>query len=245
MGVAASLVKVIGLGEPYLTTTPVLAATTKPKPVNKLFMAKLILIRHCLSEYNASGLWTGWDDPSLTEEGHRQARTAAEALTDIPLDTAFVPPQKRSKETLAEILNALHKSDIPVTEDRAIMERNYGVYTGKNKWDIQKKIGEDAFRALRRGWDYPVPEGESLKQVYERFVPYFTGHILPELTQGKNVIIVTSGNALRSLVKYLDKIPDDKIADFQIAVGEILVYTINEDGNVSDKERRNATNPVP
>ncbi len=207
-------------------------------------MSKLILVRHCMSLYNAKGLWTGWDDPSLTEDGRQQARLAAKALENVSLDLAFIPPQKRSKETLQEILATLQKN-IPITEDRAIMERNYGIYTAKNKWEIKKEIGDEEFLKLRRGWDYPIPDGESLKQVYGRAVPFYQNHILPELKMGKNVILVSSGNALRSLVKYLDNIPDDKISGFEIAVGEILVYEIDQSGRVVKRERRNATNIIP
>lgn len=207
-------------------------------------MAYLILIRHCMSSYNAKGLWTGWDDPSLTEEGREQAKQAAMALLHMPIDLAFTPPQKRSKETLQEILSALQKG-VPIVEDKAIMERDYGIYTAKNKWEIKKQLGEEEFLRLRRGWDYPIPNGESLKQVYNRVIPFYQSHMLPKLMEGKNIILVSSGNALRSLVKFLDSIPDDKIAQFEIAVGEILIYTIDENGKVVSKERRNATNPVP
>ena len=207
-------------------------------------MAYLILIRHCMSSYNAKGLWTGWDDPSLTDEGRQQAKLAAKALKNIAIDVAFVPPQKRSIETLQEILAVLQKN-VPITKDRAIMERNYGDFTAKNKWEVKKELGDEEFLNLRRGWDYPIPNGESLKQVYSRVIPFYQNQILPKLKIGKNVILVSSGNALRSLVKLLDNIPDAKISQFEIAVGEILIYTVDEKGNVVHREKRNSQNPVP
>jgi len=207
-------------------------------------MAYLILIRHCMSSYNAKGLWTGWDDPSLTDEGRQQAKLAAKALKNIAIDVAFVPPQKRSIETLQEILAVLQKN-VPITKDRAIMERNYGDFTAKNKWEVKKELGDEEFLNLRRGWDYPIPNGESLKQVYSRVIPFYQNQILPKLKIGKNVILVSSGNALRSLVKLLDNIPDAQISQFEIAVGEILIYTVDEKGNVVHREKRNSQNPVP
>ena len=207
-------------------------------------MAYLILIRHCMSSYNAKGLWTGWDDPSLTDEGRQQAKLAAKTLKNIAIDVAFVPPQKRSIETLQEILAVLQKN-VPITKDRAIMERNYGDFTAKNKWEVKKELGDEEFLNLRRGWDYPIPNGESLKQVYSRVIPFYQNQILPKLKIGKNVILVSSGNALRSLVKLLDNIPDAQISQFEIAVGEILIYTVDEKGNVVHREKRNSQNPVP
>jgi 2,3-bisphosphoglycerate-dependent phosphoglycerate mutase len=92
---------------------------------------------------------------------------------------------------------------------------------------------------LRRGWDYPVPNGESLKQVYDREIPYYESTILPQLKEGKNIIIAGSGNNLRALVKYLEDISDDDISDVQIAPGEIYLYDINNLGEVTSKEIRN------
>lgn len=208
-------------------------------------MAYLILVRHGMSEYNAKSLWTGWDDPSITKEGRQQARKAGEALKDMHIDQGFTPPQKRSKETLQEILSTIGQSNIPITEDRAIMERNYGVYTAKNKWEIKKEVGDIEFLNLRRGWDYPIPNGESLKQVYKRVIPFFKKQILPQLIAGKNIIIVSSGNALRSLVKYLEHIPDDKIAEFEIGIGQVLCYQIDANGVVVGKEIRTEKTQVP
>ena len=48
-----------------------------------------------------------------------------------------------------------------------------------------KLLGEEEFNKLRRAWDYPVPNGETLKMVYERVVPYYLSTVLPLLKAGK------------------------------------------------------------
>ena len=132
-----------------------------------------------------------------------------------------------------------HIKNVPVTENRALMERDYGVYTGKNKWEIKKQVGDEEFKKIRRSWDHPIPGGETLKMVYERTVPYYREKILPLLKSGKNVLIVASGNSLRSIVKYVEDIPDKKIADFEIETGEAYVYRIDEKtGKAISKEIR-------
>ncbi len=202
-------------------------------------MAYLVLVRHGTSEYNAKGLWAGWHNPPLTPEGEKDAVVAAETLKDIHFNYAYTAPFIRTKKTLEIILQTINQQNLPIVESDEIKERNYGDFNGKNKWEIKEQIGEAEFLKLRRGWDYPVPNGETLKQVYERSVPYFESTILPELKNGKNVIISSSGNALRSLVKYLENISDEGIADVQIAPGEIYVYTIDAEGKVINKEIRN------
>lgn len=202
-------------------------------------MAYLVLVRHGTSEYNAKGLWAGWDDPLLTPEGEKDAATAAETLKNIHFDFGYASPLIRHNKTLQIIKHILHQDDLPTTIADELKERNYGDFTGKNKWEVKKEIGEEEFTKLRRSWNYPIPNGESLKQVYDRVVPYYEQHILQELKQGKNVIISSSGNALRSLVKYVENISDTDIANLEIAPGEAYVYQIDAEGKVISREIRN------
>lgn len=202
-------------------------------------MVYLLLVRHGISEYNAKGLWTGWDDPNLTPDGKKDAAAAAETIKDIPLQHGFTSPLIRHKETLEIIKHTLLRDDLQVTISEALKERNYGIYTGKNKWQIKKELGDVEFQKLRRGWDYPIQDGESLRQVYYRAIPYFEHTIFPELLDGKNIIISSSGNVLRSLVKYLEHISDDAIMKVEIAPGEVYVYTLDEQGKILNKEIRN------
>jgi 2,3-bisphosphoglycerate-dependent phosphoglycerate mutase len=202
-------------------------------------MAYLVLVRHGTSTYNEKGIWAGWDDPELTEKGKEDAKAAGEHLKDIKFDEAYTSDLTRHKQTLQIILDAINQPDVHTTESNAVKERDYGDFTAKNKWEVKKQLGEEEFLKLRRSWDYPVPNGESLKQVYERETPYYESTILPQLKEGKNVIIASSGNSLRALVKYLESISDEDIANVEIAPGEIYVYTINEFGEVTAKEIRN------
>lgn len=202
-------------------------------------MAKLVLVRHSLSEYNARGIWTGWADPNLTLKGIEDAKKSGKSLKGIRFDLAFIAPFKRNRETILQIKNILGQENLEVVESNEIRERNYGVFTGKNKWEVKKEIGDEEFQKLRRGWDYPIEKGESLKQVYERFIPFYKTHIEQLLKEGKNILIVSSGNALRTLVKYLENISDENISRFEFGLGEDYVYEIDGQGKVVSKEIRN------
>ncbi len=200
-------------------------------------MSKLVLVRHGKSEWNEKGLWTGWRDIPLAQKGIEEAQTTGEQLKDIHFDYAYTSALMRAQQTLAEILRVLSQTP-PITNNQALNERDYGDYTEKNKWDIQKELGEDEFQKIRRSWDYPPPNGESLKMVYERVLPYFESEILPHLKEGKNVIIAAHGNSLRALVKYLENISEDDIANLEIGTGEAYVYDIDVNGKVTNKEIR-------
>lgn len=203
-------------------------------------MAYLVLVRHGISEYNKKGLWAGWDDPEMTVEGKEEALHAGLAIKDIHFDFGYTSPFKRTKDTLQIILQTINQENLPIIKNSALNERNYGDFTAKNKWEIKKQIGDEEFLKLRRSWNYPIPNGESLKQVYERTVPYYLSNILPQLQQDKNIIISSSGNALRALVKYLDHISDEDITKLEIATGEVYIYQIDRNGMITDREIRSS-----
>ena len=201
-------------------------------------MGNLILLRHGESEWNAKGIWTGLIDIPLSEKGREESRRAADALKDIKLDIAYTSPLIRAKQTLDEIKRVLNYPKLEAIENKALNERDYGELTGKNKVEIKKKYGEEKFLQIRRGWNYPIQAGETLKDVYNRVVPYYKREILPKLKEGENVLIVAHGNSLRALVKYLENISDKDIENLEIATGEIYIYNIDGYGSVTSKETR-------
>ena len=201
-------------------------------------MAKLILVRHGESLWNAIDLWTGLTDISLSEKGRDEARLAGSSLKDLKIDIAFTSVLRRAKETLDEIKKILNLDSLQVVENEALNEKNYGVFTGKNKWEVEKEVGKELFIQIRRGWNYQIPNGESLKDVYDRVIPYYQKEMLPKLKDGKNVLVVAHGNSLRALVKYLENITDKGVENLEIATGEIYIYDIGQDGNIISKEKR-------
>src|SRR3989344_4321138 len=199
-------------------------------------MALLILVRHGESVWNEKGLWTGWTDIELNEKGHEEARSAGEKIKGISIDIAYVSSLVRAKQTLDEIKNELSLGNILTIENSALNERNYGIYTGKNKWEIQKQVGEEQFLKVRRGWDVPIENGESLKDVYGRVVPYYESEILPKLKNGKNILVSAHGNSLRALVKYLGNMSDEGVEKLEIPTGEVYEYEISENGEILSKQ---------
>ena len=197
-------------------------------------MPYLVLVRHGESTWNAIGAWTGLTDISLDEKGRDLARKDGEVLRNITFQIAFTSKLRRAQQSLDEIKKVL--GNIPTVEDGAINERDYGDLTGKNKLEVEKKYGEEQYLKWRRSWNDPVPNGETLKDVYERVMPFYQNNILPEIKNGKNVLIVAHGNSLRALIKYLENISDEEIPNLELAIGEIYIYEVNKEGNILKKE---------
>ena len=77
--------------------------------------------------------------------------------------------------------------------------------------------------------DAPVVRAECLKDVLERALPYWETDIVPDLKDGKTVLVAAHGNSLRAIVKYLDDIDDESIAGLNIPTGIPLVYELDEE----------------
>ena len=206
--------------------------------INKKKLSHLVLVRHGQSEYNAKSLWCGWTDVPLTIKGRQEAKIAASLLTDIRFHIAFTSDLIRAKETLEIIKKELNCRDLLTIVEPAFKERHYGIYVGKNKWEIKQQLGEDEFKKLRRGWDVPIPDGESLKDVFHRVLPKFHQHIIPAIEKGLNILFVAHGNSNRALIKYLDNISDELISDVEIATGEVLIYKLDKKSKVISKGKR-------
>jgi 2,3-bisphosphoglycerate-dependent phosphoglycerate mutase len=205
-------------------------------------MAYLVLVRHGQSEWNALGKWTGWQDIPLTDQGKQEAREAAKSLEGLTFHKAYTSNLTRAQQTLAEIKDHLQHAELETVSHDALNERNYGDYTGMNKWDIKERVGDEEFTKIRRGWDHPLPNGETLKDVHARAIPYYEQHILADLKAGKNVIVAAHGNSLRALVKYLESVPDDQVHTVEIGTAEVYMYTISDDGAVTEKTIFNGGN---
>jgi len=198
---------------------------------------KLLLVRHAESEWNLLGKWTGRTDVHLTEKGRQEAALLGEIIADIELHHAYTSEQIRTVETLTHLLEGAAK-DLQHERSGHLNERDYGDYTGLNKWEVLEQLGEDVFTRIRRSWDEPIPNGETLQMVHERAVPFYKDHILPKLLEGKNVIVVSHGNTIRSLIKHLEDISDEGIAEVEMPFGQILLYHVTSEGKHHSKEVR-------
>ena len=189
---------------------------------------KLVLIRHGQSIKKKKNLFTGWKDIGLTKKGINEAKSVGEQIKRIgtKFDAMYTSSLVRAQKTGEIILECISQKEIEIISDQSLNERNYGELTGLNKDQAKKDFGESQVQIWRRSYDIPPPNGESLKDTYERVVPYFIKIILPRLLHGENILITAHGNSLRSLVKYLEKISEDEIVKLEIATGEPIFYEL-------------------
>ena len=198
----------------------------------------LVLVRHGQSEWNAKNLFTGWKDPGLTENGTAEAIRAGKHLKSLGLsfDVLYTSALVRAQLTGKIMLDELGQSDLETIQDKALNERDYGELTGLNKDEARENFGIEQVQVWRRSYDIPPPGGESLKDTFNRVIPYFENKIQP-LMKDKNVLISAHGNSLRALVKYLDDISETDIIKLEIGTGEPIVYKFTDGKFIKESHR--------
>ena len=218
-------------------------------------MPRLVLLRHGQSTWNQENRFTGWTDVDLSDLGREEARASGQLLRDSGdvFDIAYTSVLKRALRTCWITLDQLDQLWIPMERSWRLNERHYGALQGLNKAETAAKHGDAQTHLWRRSYDIPPPPlplddprhpvhdpryaslrpeerpaTESLKDTVARFLPYWNGTIAPAIQRGQRVLIVAHGNSLRALVKHLDGISDEAIADLNIPTGIPLVYELND-----------------
>jgi len=215
----------------------------------------LILLRHGNSDWNQKNLFTGWVDVRLSEQGEAEAKRAGELLKESGLkpDILYTSVLTRAIQTANIALDAADRAWLPVKRSWRLNERHYGSLQGLDKAETLEKYGPEKFMEWRRSFDVPpppldddaeysqvhderyanidgeIPRTESLKIVIDRMLPYWQSDIVPSLASGQTVLVTAHGNSLRALVKHLDGISDEDIAELNIPTGIPLVYELDDE----------------
>ena len=87
-----------------------------------------------------------------------------------------------------------------------------------------------------------IPDTESLKDTYDRVIPYFKKNIEKKIDE--NVMISAHGNSIRSLCKFLFGISNEEISKLEIPTGNPLLIKFDNNKKVKgasylDKKRAN------
>jgi len=214
----------------------------------------LILLRHGNSDWNQKNLFTGWVDVRLSDQGVAEAKRAGELLAASGLKPTILYTSllTRAIQTANLALETADRLWIPVKRSWRLNERHYGSLQGLDKAETLAQYGEEKFMTWRRSFDVPppvlgddaeysqvhderyanidgeIPRTESLKIVIDRMLPYWESDIIPSLKDGETVLVTAHGNSLRALVKHLDGISDDAIAELNIPTGIPLVYELDD-----------------
>ncbi len=221
-------------------------------------MKRLVLLRHGQSLWNKENRFTGWTDVNLSEQGVAEAKKAGIVLKDegYKFKIAYTSYLTRAIKTLWLALEEMDQMWIPVKKSWRLNEKHYGMLQGLNKAETAEKYGADMVQLWRRSFDVPpqplesddernpkfdpryeeltaaeIPLTESLKEVIERFIPYWESEIMPSLKENDDILVAAHGNSLRALVMHLKNMSKEDILGFNIPTGIPYVFEFDDDLN--------------
>lgn len=210
----------------------------------------VVLIRHAQSTWNRDGRFTGWANPELTDNGRIEAINAGIALAGrgIHFDSVFSSRLRRANETATLIMNATGGAEA-IQQDWRLNERHYGALQGQFKAEMTARVGEQQVWRWRRSYGeippamhvtdihHPVnqeaygdiergliPGSESLEHTRKRVREFWHERIVPQIVQGRNILVSSHGNTLRALIMELQGMSVQAVESFEIPTGHPIVY---------------------
>jgi broad specificity phosphatase PhoE len=152
-------------------------------------MARILLVRHGQSEWNASGRWQGQADPPLSELGEEQAVAAARALGMV--DAIYASDLVRAHHT-AELVAAQLGSDVVVAPN--LRERSAGEWEGRTRAEIEAGWPGYLDNHLRpAGYE---PDASVLERVMTALDAIAAAH-------DGDVLVITHGGVVRVVERHL------------------------------------------
>lgn len=181
----------------------------------------------------------GWLDVDLSEEGTKEAAAAGKLLKEkgLKCDIVFTSLLRRSVRCAWTALMEMDHFAMPVINSWRLNERHFGDLQGKEgvtapktaptalpPADARHPANDVHYRNVHKG---SLPGSESMENVAERMLPFWSDNIAPCIMAGKTVLVSGHGS-LRSILKLVEDLPDDKVPE--VAPGVPLVYEL--DGNL-------------
>lgn len=216
----------------------------------------LVLLRHGQSVGDTAGRFTGLRDVPLTAVGAAEADRAGAALarSGIVPDLVLTSTLRRATRTAELVTDALGH-DVPTHGLWRLNDRDHGALTGRRMEDVRREVGDERLAWLRRSldgrpprmpvsrwlalWASPALRGlptaaitrtESLGDVVLRVRPVLDDLVVPELRQGRTVLVVAHGETLRALSACIDGLGGTEVEPLDLPAAQPVLHRADADG---------------
>jgi len=181
------------------------------------------ILRHGESEWNRSGKHQGQLDSPLSERGIVQARTTAGWLARCSrkYDVLYSSDLGRSVQTAFVIARELR---LDIRFDARLRERKLGILEGLTLEEFRKRHREEYRKYVSGDPDYIIPEGESIRQRYERAVSFLTE--VAVLHEYQRILVVTHGGILDSIFRKVCSIDLNLERSFSLMNSSINTFVV-------------------
>ncbi|MEC5388014.1 histidine phosphatase family protein [Uliginosibacterium sp. H3] len=172
---------------------------------------RICLVRHGETDWNVARRLQGHEDMPLNANGRAQAAALAAALAGTRFDAIYSSDLSRAFDTAEAVATRL---GMPITRLPAARERNFGVFQGLTRQEAEQRFPEMQARVARREPDFVPPQGESLRQCFER-VAAMLGE-LADRHAGQTLLLVAHGGVLDAARRFVTGMPLDQPRDFEL-----------------------------
>ena len=197
----------------------------------------LYCIRHGESCYNAEGRIQGQSDVPLSELGLRQSEAVAAALAEEAIEAVHASPLQRAMQTAEPVAQKL---GLQIQTDPKLMEVHAGTFQDKLRVDLEEQYPEEMARWRSGDPDFPLPGGETRRQLMQRGYEAFeqihrAGH--------EQAVVVTHGGLLAAALKALLDIPAQRhpfvlhngsITQLDLSDGQVKLLSANRIDHLQD-----------
>lgn len=153
-------------------------------------MTKIILLRHGESFLNTEGVYFGFTDSPLTENGENQILKKSEFIPSY--DLIYSSPLIRALKS-SQIIN---KNNLIIKTDERLKELNFGIFENKSYKEIQESYKDECDKWEMENISYSFPKGESIYDLSERVISF-----VEEIkNSNKNILIVTHYGVINSIL---------------------------------------------
>jgi probable phosphoglycerate mutase len=171
--------------------------------------ARICLVRHGETRWNTEHRLQGHEDIPLNATGVAQAAALAVALARTSFAAIYSSDLMRALDTARQVGERLGMS---VERLPAARERNFGIFQGLTRQEAEQRYPDMQVRVARREPDFVPPEGESLRQCYERIAALLDA--LADRHAAQTILLVAHGGVLDAARRFVTGMPLDLPRDF-------------------------------
>lgn len=164
--------------------------------------ARLVVVRHGETKWNAEMRFQGFSDSPLTPTGEAQALALAARLAEEPFDAIYSSDLGRVRQTIAPLVVRTGQA---VTFDAQLRERCYGMLEGKTLPELEAEFPGELANYRGRDPESVPPGGESMAQFHHRIIG--TLERIAAENVGRKIAIVAHGGVLSALYRHANGMP--------------------------------------
>ena len=183
---------------------------------------RLIVVRHGETAWNLDGRQQGQFNSDLTELGCKQAHALAAALAAEPIHALYSSEVGRALQTAQIIADKIGLKTIP---EPRLRERHLGIAQGLTLENF-KKQHPHPYAQFRRDPDYPLPNGESARQRFDRAIACAQDHAAQN--RGRTLLFVTHGGIVDSFFRHTLNLPLNARRCYSLFNAAINIFTLDE-----------------